>query len=163
MSLPCSPVQTPCPLVRACRGLASPGLGVQCRPSAQWAVWTPQDAPFSRAQAMQQPQPGSLSTWLQSAGMAGQLLSFSWVQGAQRIGSDPTTGDDLTTAGTARLTAATSIIFWYNPGISKIFSDLLASLSDLLLQPNLYDSSFPCIVASRKPAVFILQTDLRGG
>lgn len=66
---------------------------------------------------MQQPQPGSFSTCLQSAGMAGQLFSFSGTQGAQWIGSGPTTGDDLTTARTAR--EDTKISFSYNPGISK--------------------------------------------
>lgn len=74
---PSSSVQTPCPLVRAWRGLASPGLGTQRSPSAQWAVCTPQDTPLSRAQAIQQPQPGSLRTCWQSVGMAGQAFSFS--------------------------------------------------------------------------------------
>ena len=128
MSLPWSSVQTPCPLVRAWSGMASSGLGEQRRPSPQWAVWTPQDAPFSRAQAMQQPHPGSLSTCLQSTGMAGQSLSLSCEQGAQRMGSGPTTGDDLTTAKTARATAATKISFSYNPGISSLQTNILFGL-----------------------------------
>lgn len=115
---PRSTVQIPCPLVRACSGLASPGLGVQRRPSAQWAVWTPQEAPSSSAQAMQQPQPGSLNTCLHSAGMAGQSFSFCWVQGAQRMGSGPTIGDDLTTDKTTRAAAATNVSFSLNPNIS---------------------------------------------
>jgi len=115
---PRSSVQTPCPLVRAWSGLASPGLGVQRRPPPQWAVWTPQDAPFSRAQAMQQPQPDSRRTCAQSVGTAGHPASVSCVQAAQRMGSGSSTGDDLTEAKTARAAAAaTSVIFSCNPGI----------------------------------------------
>lgn len=114
-------MQTACPLVREWRGLGSPGLGVHLKPPAQWAVYTPQDAPFSRAQARQQPQPGSLSTCLQSEEMAGHSFSFSWVQGAQRIGSGPTTGDDIATAKKAKTTnAATNVTFGYNPDISSL-------------------------------------------
>lgn len=127
---PWSSVQIPCPLVRAWSGLASPGLGTQRRASPQGAVWTPQEAPFSRAQAMQQPQPGSLSTCLQSAGTGGQLFSFSCVHGTQRIGSGPTTGDEFPTARTARVTAATNISFSYNPGISS--SQICSCLGDCL-------------------------------
>lgn len=133
-------MQTPRPLVRAWRGLASPGLGIQRRPSPQWAVWTPQDAPFSRAQAMQQPHPGSLSTCLQSAGMAGQLFSFSCVQGTQRIGSGPTTGDDRTTTKTARPTAATNVSFSCNLCISRIQINVFFSV--LRFQTAWYDCSF---------------------
>lgn len=68
---------------------------------------------------MQQPQPGSLSTCVHSAGMAGQPINFSCVQGAQRIGSGPTTGDDLTTAADATV-ATTSRSFSYNPDISDL-------------------------------------------
>lgn len=118
---PKSSVQTPCPLVRAKSGRASPGLGEQRRPSPQWAVWTPQDAPFCRAQAMQQPQPGSLSTCWQSAGTAGHPSSFSSVQGAQRIGSGPATGEGLTLASAARdATVATKMHLLYTPVIFRL-------------------------------------------
>lgn len=131
---PSSSVQMPCPLVRAWSGLASPDLGVQRRPRAQEAVWTPQEAPFSSAQAMQQPQPGSRRTCRQSAGTAGQSFSFCWVQGAQRMGSGPTSGDELTTAKTTRATAVTNS-FSYNPSISRLFLILL--LKTALYHPRL--------------------------
>lgn len=67
---------------------------------------------------MQQPHPGSRFTCAQPAGTAGQLLSISSVQAAQRMGSGATTGDDLTEAKTARAAAAaTRVSFSCNPGI----------------------------------------------
>ncbi|TNN37695.1 hypothetical protein EYF80_052145 [Liparis tanakae] len=120
-----SSVQTPCPLVREWSGLASPGLGVQRRPLPQWAVWTPQDAPFSRAQAMQQPQPDSRRTCGQSGGTAGHPASVSCVQAAQRMGSGSSTGDDLTEARTARAAAAaTSVIFSCLKTTTRVYARL---------------------------------------